>query len=401
MKTAIRELRKTSGAMRCLECGKCSTLCPLSAYGNYSVARMSAIHDDGEHFDTLVSAIDRCLTCGACELRCPQGVRFTEFVRGLRGRIPSASRSPCPHGNALQASARLEAAGNGKRRSLDWLTDDLRVADEGEVALFVGCLPLFDLMFEGELGIRPTEIARAAIRLMNLAGIEPVVIAEEKCCGHDLLWNGDDETFRALAVSNVEAFRARGVKRIVTSCAECYRTWKIDYADAVPDYKPRVEHLSEFLAPLVESGELVFSDDEPARVTFQDPCRLARHLGVVDPPRDLLATIGGTEIVEMEKHGRDAQCCGTAGFIHCDRDSRRMQAERLASASATGADVLVTACPKCWIHFTCAQHENETRKRNAPKIRIEDLTLFAGRHAVERKPAPAEEHSTTERGVSP
>ena len=54
-------------------------------------------------------------------------------------------------------------------------------------------------------------------------------------------------------------------------------------------------------------------------------------------------------------HGREAVCCGTSGWLQCDAVSRQLQAERLREAADTGAQTLVTACPKCRIHFLCAQ----------------------------------------------
>ena len=365
---AMIELRRSSGAMRCIECGKCSTLCPLSAFGDFSVARMAAIHDPDTQLATHAHVIDRCITCGSCELRCPQNVRFTSLVRGLREQMPAQLRTACPHGDVINAAARLGT----KSRDAQWI-GDLRVAERGEVALFVGCLPLFDAMFDD---VRTIEIARAAVRLLNARGIEPVIAADERCCGHDLLWNGERDAFRTAAIANARAFEARGVKHIVSVCAECTRTWRIDYAEAVPSYRPKVEHISEFLARV--------SPPEPhgvaPRVTFQDPCRLARHLGVVDAPREVMAA-AGVELIEMEQHGLDAQCCGTAGFIHCDADSRRMQEQRLASAVETGADVLLTACPKCLVHFTCAQSEDRRRGRAGPSIVVQDLTVFLAKGA--------------------
>ena len=365
--SAIRDLRRSSGAMRCLECGKCSTLCPLSTFRNFSAARMAAIHETATEY---ASTVNRCLTCGSCEVRCPQGVRFTDFVRGLRMDVP---RERSPHGGVFQASARA-----GSAHSLSWLDPDLRVAEQGEVALFVGCAPLFDVLFAEDLGVRSLDATRAAIRLLNAAGIEPVIVDGERCCGHDLLWDGDADSFRALAKVNAASFEARGVKHILTACAECARTWKVDYAEAVPGYRPRVEHISEWLA----RAELKFVSHE--KVTFQDPCRLARHLGVVDAPRTVLNATGA-ELVEMAQHGADAQCCGTSGFIRCDADSRALQQRRLDDAAATGATRLLTACPKCRIHFACAQREDELRGRSRTRIEIEDITMFAERTRTDKE----------------
>jgi len=218
------------------------------------------------------------------------------------------------------------------------------------------------------------------------------VIGDERCCGHDLLWNGDPKTFAKLAKANVAAFRERGVKRIIACCAECARTWKLDYAESVPDYKPVVEHISEFVASQIEKGALEFGNGREVRATYQDPCRLGRQMGVYEAPRRVISAVGGTELVEMDLHGEDARCCGTAGFIHCDGDSRRMQAERLECAEGTRADVLLTACPKCMIHFACTSCEDGLRRRDARKIQVEDLTVFASRHL-----RPREETAATNR----
>jgi Fe-S oxidoreductase len=284
----------------------------------------------------------------------------------------------------FQTAALPGPIGRVPSRDLSWIDADLRVAEQGKIALFVGCLPAFDALFEGRFGVRTTDIAQSAIRTLNLLDIEPVVIAEERCCGHDLLWGGDEDGFAAVAEANAAAFQARGVEVILTTCAECCRTWRLDYPKAAPDYAPRVQHFVEFLDERLEAGELgAPMSEKPATVTFQDPCRLGRHLGVIDAPRRVLAA-AGAELVEMEQSGMDAVCCGTSGFIHCDAASRRLQQERMASAAATGAPTLVTACPKCLIHFACAQEEDRLRGRDSPPIEVEDLTVFATRSLTER-----------------
>jgi len=377
----LATLRKETHAALCLACGKCSTMCPLSPSGWFSAARMVAIRDPETEISGQTQSLNACLTCGSCEVRCPEGVHFIDFVRGVRGLAPPSERHPCPHGEMLQSAARLMAGQQAPTRDFDWLDDDLEVAGDGEIALFVGCLPFYDILFERELGIQTLEIARSAIRLLNRVGIKPVLLAEERCCGHDLLWNGEKEAFEALAEANTDAFKARGVKHILTTCGECCRTWRLDYTETIPDYRPKVEHLSEFLAARIEAGELVAGSEQSCKITYQDPCRLGRHLEVVEAPRQVLRAFGngngGHGLVEMEQSGQDALCCGTSGFIHCDANSRRLQSERLASAEATGADTLATACPKCLIHFHCAQSEDRRRQRHVADIEVQDLTVLA------------------------
>jgi Fe-S oxidoreductase len=251
------------------------------------------------------------------------------------------------------------------------------VAEQGEVAYFMGCLPQFETMFSQEYGVSPLDIARSAIRLLNHLGIEPVVAADERCCGHDQLWNGEPQAFKTLAKANAETFKARGVKHILTTCAECHRTWKVDMAEEVGSYKPKVQHLGEFMAEQVAAGKLSFAENGSASVTFQDACRLAHHQGVYEPLREVVRAMPGTSAVEMKHSKRNAQCCGTSGFMFCDAASRRLQDGRLAEAAATGAQRLLTSCPKCYIHLSCAQAGAKRRGDPAPVVEVTDLTVFA------------------------
>ncbi len=374
---ALMALRQSTGMSRCLDCGKCTTLCPLVETGVVSARRIAAHDAEDEEIRDRGAGLRHCLTCGACETRCPQGVRFTEFVRGLRDRIAPGARGPCPHAGVFQSIARSMAGPAAPGRSNAWIGSDLQIAEEGEVALFVGCLPFFEIYFGDDLGIRPLEIARAAIRILNRDGIKPVVLDQERCCGHDLLWGGDRPTFEALARANSDAFSSRGVKRILTTCAECCRTWRLDYPEVVPGYRPKVEHLAEFVAERLEAGALKFRSNGSATLTYQDPCRLGRHLGVIDAPRRVLSALPGARLVEMDRTGRDAVCCGTSGFIHCDAASRCLQGARLREAAATGAGTIVTACPKCLTHFECAQAEDRRRGNREKTIEVRDFAIVA------------------------
>ncbi len=406
---AFAELRRSTGAVLCLECGKCSSACPLAPFGGFSAARVAALRDFDESRRGGSAAVQRCLTCGACEVLCPSGVRYVDFVLGLRSELPVDCRQRCPHGEALQAAARLSAARPDAKRPGDWLEDDLRVSEKGEIGLFVGCLPLFDGLLGDELGIRTTEIARSAVRILNRLGVEPVIVPEERCCGHDLLWSGDRETFESLAAANAAAFAARGVERILTTCAECCRTLRLDYPAAVNGFRPRVQHLAEFLSERIDrsvlSGRLEEDDPavrraDPQKVTYHDPCRLGRHLGVYEAPRRLLDALPEAERVEMDRSGPDALCCGSPGFVRCDAASRGLQSRRLESAAATGAEKMLTTCPKCLIHFTCAQREDALRGRERGPIEVEDLTVFAA-ELLAREAAGDPRPETTREGDAP
>jgi Fe-S oxidoreductase len=57
----------------------------------------------------------------------------------------------------------------------------------------------------------------------------------------------------------------------------------------------------------------------------------------------------------MERNRENALCCGTSAWMECSSCSKAIQTERMQEAIQTGAQTLITACPKCQIHFTCAQ----------------------------------------------
>jgi Fe-S oxidoreductase len=114
-------------------------------------------------------------------------------------------------------------------------------------------------------------------------------------------------------------------------------------------------HITEFLKERLP--ELKFKSNGTRRVTFQDPCRMGRHLGIYDPPREALAAVPGVELAEMRRSGPAAMCCAGGTWSNCDRFAKQIQVDRLREARATSAEVLVTACPKCQVHFRCAMKD--------------------------------------------
>ena len=92
-------------------------------------------------------------------------------------------------------------------------------------------------------------------------------------------------------------------------------------------------------------------------VTFQDPCRLGRLTGEYDLPRRLLSYINDIQLVEMERSRENSICCGTSAWQECSGCSKSIQIQRLEEAYKTGASTLITACPKCQTHLTCALND--------------------------------------------
>jgi Fe-S oxidoreductase len=251
---------------------------------------------------------------------------------------------------------------------LGWLPDDIALSAESSTIFFVGCAPYFDVVFR-DLGVATLEGAKGALRLLNRAKVPIDILANEHCCGRDLLLQGDRKGFQALAQANLEEFRRRGAKKIITYCPECYYTLGVDYPRVVGGTGIEVVHLTQVLAPLVRSGELRLGK-LGEKVTYHDPCTLGRCSRLFDEPRLILSSVAGLDLVEMEQSREKALCCGATPWVRCGAVNQQIQKRRLEQANSTGAAMLVTACPKCEIHLKCAC---KTSGGNAGDIMIKDF----------------------------
>ena len=386
VKAEIEKIVGETKAFYCVECGKCTASCPISRFlEDYSPRANVERAVFGLSKEVLSDAnIWRCLTCGLCEARCPAGVDYVRFIREMRqlASVAAQNRCPCAHGGVLHGMMRLMAYEDITPRKFD-IFDGLKVSRRGEFMYFVGCLPFFDVILD-EASPGGVEIARSAVYIMNRLGISPVILEGELCCGHDLLWTGDIEAFQRLAARNVAAMEEAGVRKVIFSCAECYRTFKKDYPELLGDLDFELMHISEFLSEELEkrgvelslegvaaaagaaSATAVAAAEEAAagrettelRLIYHDPCRLGRHLGVYDAPRRVLSRIKGVRLVEFEDSRESAQCCGTSAWASCDFVSEELRIRRLREARDK-ASILVTACPKCKTHFRCTQNRKD------------------------------------------
>ena len=368
----VKAVMARTNVAYCMECGKCTSTCPVALVNSdFSPRKIVSRTITGGGISLLTTQhIFACLTCDLCNHHCPSDVHFVEFIRQVRELAGiEGNTARCSHGGALQSIMRLMTAEKMNQNRLDWVTDDLKITDKSEYLFFVGCLPYYDSYF-ADLELQSTNIARSTVKLLNKLDIVPAVSSDERCCGHDLRWAGDTDMFRLLAKRNSEILAKTGAKKIITSCAECFRTLSLDYPDYV-EFLFEVYHISEFIAKAIEDEKLKFN---PANInaTYHDPCRLSRHAEIIDAPRKALGAIEGLELKEMAHNKKRSNCCGTSSWINCDIHSKMIQVSRLKEAKDTKADLLITSCPKCMIHFKCAQKDAKNAAKLA--INLKDLT---------------------------
>jgi heterodisulfide reductase subunit D len=350
--TSINELIDLTKTYYCLDCGVCTGSCPVSrVFPDFSPRQIieRCLYELEDPSDPTLWS---CLTCAQCSVRCPVNINFPEFIRLMRDEAHALGFDGTPSHNGMLQSIMSIQTKDIKQDRTSWVEDG-KTRETGDVFYFVGCRPYFDVVFR-DINAGNINGARNVLKLLNHCGVEPVVSNDERCCGHDALWNGDEEKFKRLARINLEVIRASGAKEVVFSCPEGYYTFSHFYPQyfGALDFKP--VHILDFLAEKVKNGAVSFTE-APSVFTYHDPCRLGRLAGVYEAPRTLLKAVPGLDLVEMERSRENGVCCGTTGWMNCSSCSKEIQMARLNEASETGATTLVTACPKCQIHLRCAK----------------------------------------------
>ena len=230
--------------------------------------------------------------------------------------------------------------GRPDRRSR-WASD-LELSHQGDTFYFAGCYASYT---------KP-EIARATVSIFRKAGLELASLGnDEWCCGVVQFHDGSISLAKQMAEHNVEALKARGAKRIVTACAECYKSFKVEYPEILGKLPFEVVHISEVLAGLVRRGEVSFTKGlGECMVTYHDPCHLGRYCNVYDPPREVLGSIPGIKLVEMLRHREYAWCCGNGADLVrsvAPELSSEIAGDRIKEAREAGAEAIITCCPRC------------------------------------------------------
>ena len=227
--------------------------------------------------------------------------------------------------------------------------DGIKIYEPGDEYLFyVGCLGSYDENAQ--------KMAKSLAELLGEAGVSFGILGnDEECCGSEVYMLGEMGLFQILADKNNQKFEDLDVKKIVTLSPHAYNTMKNNYPKSEANFE--VYHYTQLLYDLIQENRIKFSQSK-AKVTYQDPCFLGRYNKIYDEPRQILQSIPGIELVEMERNRGDSFCCGggSGNFImdllagSQDSPSRI----RVKEAYETGADTLVVACPSCMTMFTDA-----------------------------------------------
>jgi Fe-S oxidoreductase len=328
-----------------------------------------------------------CLMCNSCLQMCPKDINFADIVRIARYKmmnqnIQNLDRTIAHKGIYPMMSEIMSQNHIKIERPLDWIPKDCKISDKGNILYYVGCLPFFNLEFENS-----DSIAESTLKILCQIENEPIVVLkEETCCGHDLYWGqGKFEIFIELAKKNISKFEKSGISTIITACAECYRTFKIDYPTLFEDFNDKFEikHIIEYIFDNWKENKISFKNpeetEEVLNFTYHDPCRLSRYLPkdnkIVEKVRELFYHLEklGYVFREMEHNKESSYCCGVNSWMNCNEKSKALRYKRLLEAKAVG-DKLITSCPKCKMHLSCLKKDYD----DFNLIEIMDFSEFLG-----------------------
>lgn len=216
-----------------------------------------------------------------------------------------------------------------------------------KVGLFVTCL--VDLY-------RPN-VGFAAIKLLEQAGCEVDVPKQQTCCGQPTLNNGDYANSRDIAKQVISAFA--GFDYVVGPSGSCMGTIKTHYVDLFedqPEWLAKAQDLAsrshELLSFLTDvRGVKTVNANYPNAITYHDSCSGLRELGIKQQPRDLLNSVNGLQIKEMDNSD---VCCGFGGTfcVKFPEISTHMASDKVENIEKSGAETLLGGDLGCLLNIS-------------------------------------------------
>jgi Fe-S oxidoreductase len=294
-----------------------------------------------------------CTTCRNCEDQCPVMNEHVDKIIDLRRYLVLTEGKM--DADAQRAMQNIERQGNpwglNRKERENWreIREDVSIptvkelkkqGEEFDYLFWVGSMGSYDN--------RSQKIALSFAKLLNEAGVKFAILgSKEKNSGDTARRLGNEFLYQELATKNIEEFEKNDVKKIVTIDPHAYNTFKNEYPDF--GFEAVVYHHTELLAELVKEGRLVPKNEVNETITFHDSCYLGRYNEVYDPPREILKSIPGVKLIEMERSRDTAMCCGAGGGrMWMEEDTgTRVNMARTEQAIATKSSTISSGCPYC------------------------------------------------------
>jgi Fe-S oxidoreductase len=385
-------LQKIKGVKHSYSCPSISryNFHAYSGSGRLLIAR-EMLKSGFEYTDKLHDIVYNCQMCGACDISCKYAMDMEVLLPINEFRIKCVEDGQTHPAldkviSNLRKQGTMVPGAKGKRAA--W-AEGLGIKDatkeKVDVYFHVGCLTSYDKDYQ--------KLAKATVKILKKAGVNfGIGYENESCCGGRALQMGYKEDFLNQAKKNMDMLKKAGVKTLVTGCADGYQAFKVLYDKYNLKGELEVLHITEYIARLVQEGKLKLNKKVNMNVTYHDPCHLGRlgeswiHWegqkvpgykfifdppkeyrrgtnGVYMPPREILNSIPGVKLAEMDRIKEYSWCCGAGGGVNESNPEFSIWTakERIEEAESTGAEAIVSACPWCEKNFTEAVKEQGSR----------------------------------------
>jgi len=343
----------TSDIYACARCGDCREsvklesahkgvyhVCPIKdllGFDSYTArGRLMVLQHiiEGKPIDEDVSDLFySCLECGSCKEVCisqlGEGIDVPGIVEAFRSILAEKGFTRPEHKPLIASIKNYDNPWQMPRyRKAEWALQ-YTLPEKGDILFFAGC----------SCSLLNPHLAQSVVKIFETLNIPVAYLGkEETCCGSLLKRIGAVSEFEKIKEKNLNLFKKSGAQTVVTTCAGCYRTLKIDYGI-------NVLHITEFLDEYRKENGLTVTPYKK-KVTYHDPCHLGRHSGVYIPPRNLIKAIPEIDFKDMRRNKEFAYCCGSGGGIKTYDPSLavRIAQERLNEADGR---LIISTCPYC------------------------------------------------------
>ncbi len=349
-------------AQKCIYCGYCS-LCPTYKELKWEIYHPRGIleqiklyFDEGtkektklEASKTLFDAIFACTMCKACENICLVDIPLLKIWEQVRQESFKKGRwNPLMLSLYNKVRDTHNIFGLPPDERLTWaklkgLVMTRRVKKKAPLAYFIGC----QASYSGKM----SEIAPSVVTILRKTKTNFTILGnDEWCCASPIFLAGGYSVGKNFAKHNLEELKKLGVKRLVTACSGCYRTFKIVYPRVLGDsWDIEVLHISELANELIKEGKIKFKKQFKEKITFKDPCELVRHCGLIEAPREVINSISNVRFEELPSNKEEALCCGGGGLLKLNNSELvdNVNTKLMAEIKYSEANIVVNGCPTC------------------------------------------------------
>jgi Fe-S oxidoreductase len=363
----------------------------FDAAGRFVPALYEAREPDDNLLDELYDSTYACTGCRRCMYYCPFSIDTGWILSVAKGILIAAGR-----GNEMLGQLADAAIFKGENTEMfhDIMIDGFKDI-EAEVREITGD-PTAEIPYDRE---------GADILYVALAGAHSIrpaaVIFHEAKASWTLsffeaanygFFYGDVEKARIITKRFIDEAKRLGVKEIVVpECGHAYRVLELFYEAWSKEPLPfKVSHILEVVDRFITEGRITIEKGKTAgRVTYHDPCQIARNGGLFEQPRRIVRAITD-DFVDLTPNREEQWCCGGGGGIVAMEEFTDVRlksgSKKVEQLRASGASVLACPCENCRLQI---EELNEMHALGLEVRQIIDLVVDA-MPLPERKPAAAE-----------